>query len=309
MSLRDIFPLTKGNLIQDDTFMKISWIGKHFGEEPPLVGNSKQGAGGIFFAGCNLKCVYCQNFQISQEFQKLSKEKVKEYSPKDLADEFLNLQKLDAVNIDLVSPTIWWKEVLATINIAKEKGLTIPIVWNSNGYENIEILRKFEGLVDIYLPDFKYAYDALAQRYSNAPGYHQKAIDAISEMLGQVGYLTLDENGVAKKGLVIRHLILPNHVENSLKILEDIRKNFGKNIHVSVMSQFNPLFHSSDYPELTRPISQEEFETVYAKLDELELENGWVQDIESRELFIPDFEREEPFLQNQKSNLKNQNDN
>lgn len=289
--------------------MQIAWIGKHFGEEPPLIGNKKQGAGGIFFAGCNLKCVYCQNFQISQEFEKLPKDKVREYSPKELADEFLNLQSLGAVNIDLVSPTIWWKEILATINIAKENGLTIPVVWNSNGYENVEILQKFQGLVDIYLPDFKYSNDSLAFKYSGIPNYRQKTIDAISEMLRQVGYLTFDENGVARKGLVIRHLILPNHVENSAQVLEDIRQNFGKNVHVSIMSQFNPLFHSSDFPKLSRSVSMEEFNLVYEKLEDLGLENGWVQNIESRELFIPDFNLENPFAQNQRSNLKNQNDN
>ena len=268
-------------------FVKIAWYGKHFGEEPPLVGSSKQGAGGIFFTGCNLRCVFCQNYQISQE------NLGKEYSIKELAEIMLELQKQGAINIDLVTPTIWYKQIKKAILIAKEKGLNIPIVWNSNGYEDLKILKEMEGLIDIYLPDFKYSDNFLGERYSKIKRYKEITITAIIEMIRQVGELKI-ENNIAKKGIIIRHLILPNNIENSLGVLDEIKK-INKNIHVSLMTQYNPIYNAEKYSEINRKIYESEFEKVYEYKIKLELKNGWHQELNSAEIFIPDFKKENPF--------------
>lgn len=268
--------------------IKIAWLGKHFGEEPPLVGNEKQGAGTIFFTGCNLACVFCQNYQISQQGIGAY------YSIEQLADTMLELQKQDAVNIDLVSPTIWWKQIQKAILIAKEKRLKIPIVWNSNGYEKIETIKEMAGLVDIYLPDFKYGNDSVAFKYSNAKNYTQTAINAIKEMWEQVGQLKLNKNGLAKKGLIVRHLILPNNLQNSFKALEMLAQ-ISTDIHVSLMNQYSPLFKASLFPEINQDLKDDEFEQVYKKFIGLGFKNGWVQEKTSSQSLVPDFTKKMPF--------------
>jgi putative pyruvate formate lyase activating enzyme len=268
-------------------FVKIAWYGKHFGEEPPLIGNSKQGAGGIFFTGCNLKCVFCQNYQISQE------NLGKQYKIEELTSIMLELQKNNAINIDLITPTIWYKQIKEAIKIAKEKGLNIPIIWNSNAYENVQIIREMKGLIDIYLPDFKYANNNLALKYSGIKDYNEKAIIAIHEMLEQTGELII-KNNIAKKGIIIRHLILPNNIENSFKVLDEIAK-INRNIYVSLMSQYNPIYKANLYPEINRKLYQEEFNKVYNYLLELELNNGWHQELDSSNIFVPDFNKINPF--------------
>lgn len=268
--------------------MKIAWIGKHFGEEPPLVGEKHQGAGGIFFSGCNLHCVFCQNFQISQENEG------KEYSVVELADAMMELQESGAVNIDLVTPTIWWKPIQKALALAKQNGLILPIVWNSNAYERVEILREMEGLVDIYLPDFKYGDDEAAMKYSQARNYSTSAANAIAEMLRQSGRLQLDKLGVAQRGVIVRHLIVPNHTSNSLRAIE-LLFEIDPRLHISLMRQYYPLYQAHRFPEIDRPVNDSEFEEVFDCLCRFGFTNGWVQEESSAEIFIPDFTQEKPF--------------
>lgn len=273
---------------------RISWFGKHFGEEPPLVGDegrlprARRGAGTIFFTGCNLRCVYCQNYQISQG------NIGKNYSIDELVKIMLDLQNEGALNIDLVTPTIWFKQIKKAVEKAKKQGLKIPIVWNTNAYDGAEIIKEAEGLVDVYLPDFKYGDDDLAFKYSGVKNYVEKAKKSIKEMFRQVGNLKLSEDGVAKKGVIVRHLILPNNLENSFKALEYI-KEIDKDIYVNLMSQYEPVFKTKEFPELNRTITKNEFEKVFDCLVKLGLENGWAQDLESHSAFLPDFTKENPF--------------
>ncbi len=277
--------------------IKIAWFGKHFGEEPPFVGNEKQGAGGIFFAGCNLRCCFCQNYQISQE--NLGD---KFYSIEELSGIMIDLQSQNCVCIDLVTPTIWYEQIKEAILIAKNSGLTIPIIWNSNGYEDVDIIKDMNGLVDIYLPDFKYSnnnlafkYSLLRQGYGGQAGYVKTAITAIKEMYNQVGLLKFDKNNLAKTGIVIRHLILPNNIENSFGVLDEIAK-IDRNIHVSLMSQYNPVYNAKNFEEINRKLTQEEFNKVYDYQLSLGMENGWYQELDSSDCFVPDFERINPFI-------------
>jgi len=270
--------------------LKIAWWGLHFGEEPPFVGS--KGAGTIFFTGCNLRCVYCQNYQISQ--QGIGKN----YSLDDLVEIMLKLQERGALNIDLVTPTIWYKTIKQAIIEAKTKGLNIPILWNSNAYEEVEMLKTLEGLVDIYLPDFKYGNDELGFKYSGVKNYSQKAKAAIKEMLKQVGTLKLSKDEIAQKGVLIRHLILPNNIENSflvLDILKEIEKETGLNLYLSLMTQYEPTNKAKDFPEINRNITQKEFKTVYDYFQKSGFENGWVQEIDSHDILMPDFTKENPF--------------
>jgi putative pyruvate formate lyase activating enzyme len=268
--------------------IRISWFGKHFGEEPPLTGSPNQGAGTIFFSGCNLHCVFCQNWQISQ------KNFGREYSIGELAQIMLNLAEQGAVNIDLVTPTPWRREIKAAVLAAKERGLKIPIAWNSNAYESAAAIKDLAGVIDIYLPDFKYGEDQAAKKYSGAPEYSSVADKAIREMYKQVGLLELDENGLAKKGLVIRHMILPNNLQNTFAVLEKIAA-IDKNIHLSLMSQYHPVYRAAEFQELNQPVSAAEIVAAEDKKFELGLENGWVQEAEAGNIFLPDFERPNPF--------------
>ncbi|MEO0293279.1 MAG: radical SAM protein [candidate division WOR-3 bacterium] len=272
--------------------VKIAWYGKHFGEEPPLVGelsfgNGKNGAGTIFFSGCNLHCVFCQNYQISQE------NLGREYSILDLAEIMLGLERDGALNIDLVTPTIWWKEIKEAIVIARRKGLSIPIVWNSNAYESVNMLREMKGFVDIYLPDFKYMDDKLAMKYSRAFGYSKIAEKAIREMYNQVGNLYLKDQ-IAKRGLIIRHLILPGYLDNSFCVLKKIAE-IDKEIYVSLMTQYYPLYLAKNFPEINRSLTEDEIIYSENKRLELGLLNGWNQERGSGEVFLPDFRKQNPF--------------
>lgn len=256
--------------------MKIAWFGRHFGEEPSLVGN--KGAGTIFFSGCNLHCVYCQNFQISQ--QGIGKN----YSIKELADMMLKLQNDGALNIDLVTPTIWAEQIKQAIAKAKEKGLKLPVVWNSNGYDGAELIKSMDGLVDIYLPDFKYSDDNLAFKYSGIKNYVEKTKETIREMINRVG----------AGNVIIRHLILPNSIENSFGVLKLIAE-IDKNIRISLMTQYEPIFRAKEFPEINRRITEDEFEKVHNCQLELGLTRGWVQEMGSQEIFLPDFTKDNPF--------------
>lgn len=269
--------------------VRIAWYGKHFGEEPPLVGNEQQGSGTIFFSNCNLKCVFCQNFQISQE------NLGQDYDEDELVNIMLGLQRQGAININLVTPTMWWQTIVPAIKKAKEKGLRLPIVWNSNGYEHVEVLKRVAGVVDIFLPDFKYAFNELGQKYSGIPNYTYVATEAIKYLNEIRPDLILDEKGIAKSGLIVRHLILPEQTENSLKAIH-ILASINKNIFVSLMAQYAPSYKSFEHPEINRLNTPEETEIVFNYLTEKGMLNGWTQELDATDCFVPDFAKENPFI-------------
>jgi len=268
--------------------VRIAWYGKHFGEEPPLVGLAHQGSGTIFFSNCNLKCVFCQNWQISHDNLGQG------YSEDELVAIMLDLQKQGAVNINLVTPTMWWQTIVPAIKKAKAQGLIIPIVWNSNGYEHIEVLKCVAEVVDIFLPDFKYADNQLGARYSRIPNYADIATEVIKYLNSIKPELILDENGNAKSGLIVRHLILPGQTENSLKTI-DILASINKNMYVSLMAQFSPLYRSNEYPELGIKNNEVEVQKIFKYLTDKGMLNGWTQEIDASDCFVPDFTKENPF--------------
>ncbi|GLI50710.1 radical SAM protein [Tepidanaerobacter syntrophicus] len=255
----------------------------HKWEEPCISGEN--GSGTVFFTHCNLKCVFCQNFKISQEGAG------REVSITDLAEIFLELQQNGVNNINLVTPTIYSVQIIESVKFAKEKGLALPIVWNSNAYERVETLKMLTGLVDVYLPDLKYFSDDLALKYSAAPGYFDIATQAILEMFSQVGEPVFDGNGIIKKGLVIRHLVLPGHVEDSKKVLQWISANLPKGVYVSIMSQYAPYYKAKNYPEINKTLSKKEYDEVIDYFFELGLENGYIQEEgAASDEYVPDFD-------------------
>lgn len=262
--------------------IKIALVSKHDYEEPCISGT--RGSGTIFFSCCNLKCKFCQNYKIS-----IGK-KGKEYTVEELADIFLKQQESNVHNINLVSPTIYTDKIKEALLIAKKKGLNIPVVYNTNGYEKVETLKELEGLIDVYLPDLKYFDNDIAFRYSGIKNYFNFASEAIKEMYRQVGNPVLDENGIIKKGLIIRHLILPNNTRDSINVLKWIRKEIGKDVFVSVMAQYFPTYKAKEDNTINRKITKEELEEVHSALEDLELYNGYIQELgEHEEEYVPEF--------------------
>ena len=263
--------------------IKIALYSIHNFEEPCISG--EKGSGTIFFSNCNMNCVFCQNYEISQLGRG------KEITIEELANVMIKQQERNVQNINLVTPTSYALHIVEAIKIARKKGLEIPIVYNTNGYESVETLKLLEGYVDIYLPDLKYYYDDLAKKYSKVDNYFEIATKAIQEMYRQVGTPVLDENGVMKKGLMIRHLILPNEVQNSKKVLKWIKENIDSNVYVSIMAQYFPTYKAKEIPEIARKITKEEYEKVENYLYELELENGYIQELgEHEEEYVPTWE-------------------
>lgn len=268
--------------------MNIASIGPHFGEEPPLSGT--RGSGTVFFSGCNLRCVYCQNYQISWEG--LGDER----SEVGIAEEMIKLQEHGCHNINLVSPTHVANQVRKILVLAKEKGLKIPVVYNTNGSDAVSVLRSFEGLVDIYLPDIKYSDDEMAFKYSGAKNYVEKNREAIKEMFRQVGNMVVDEEGIAKKGMIVRHLVLPNGIAGSYDSLKFLA-SLSKDIWLSVMAQYHPCYKAKEYPPLDRRINSAEYKQVLDRVHELEFENILSQELDSSDVFLPDFKLNQPFKQ------------
>lgn len=263
--------------------IKLAMASIHNFEEPCISGEN--GSGTVFFSNCNMNCVFCQNYKISQ--QGLGRE----ISIKELAEIFIDEQNKNAENINLVTPTMYVYHIIETIKIAKNKGLKIPIVYNSNGYENVETIKKLDGYIDIYLPDLKYYDDDLAFKYSGVKNYFENAASAIKEMYNQVGSPVLDENGMMKKGLIIRHLVLPNNLQNSKDVLKWINDNIDKKVFVSVMAQYFPTNKAKDFPEINRKLTKEEYEEIENYLYSLDLDNGYIQELgEHEEEYVPDFE-------------------
>ena len=259
----------------------------HKGEEPAISGT--HGSGTIFFGNCNLRCVFCQNYQISQDWQK---QEANELSIEKLAGYMLELQAQDCHNINLVSPSHFVPQIVAALVIAIPKGLKLPLVYNTNTYDSLETLKELDGIVDIYLPDIKYSDDKKAIRYSSAPDYTNISRQAIKEMFRQTGELTLDKNEIARRGVIVRHLILPENIAGSKESLNWLAHEVSQEVTISLMSQYHPTHHASRFPEIARHINQAEYDEVMQAMEEAGLENGWVQGIDAPQNYLPDFEKE-----------------
>jgi len=259
----------------------------HRGEEPVLSGS--RGSGTIFFANCNLRCVFCQNYQISQDWRK---QKANEVSIEKLAGYMLELQAQGCHNINLVSPSHFVPQIVAALAIAVPMDLKLPLVYNTNAYDSLETLKELDGIVDIYLPDIKYSDDKKAIRYSSAPNYTTISRQAIKEMFRQAGELMLDGEGIAQRGVIVRHLILPENIAGSRESLKWLAQEVSPEITISLMSQYHPTHHASRFPEIARHISQAEYNEVMRALEESGLENGWVQGMDAPQNYLPDFEKE-----------------
>ncbi len=265
----------------------------HHGEEPPLSGT--RGSGTIFFANCNMRCVYCQNHQISQGTAGMAGI---EMDCRQLAGKMVELQAAGCHNINLVSPTHFVPQIARALVEAVPLGLSVPLVYNTGGYDSLDIIKQLDGIVDIYLPDLRYASNEWAAKLSRAPGYVESARAAIKEMYRQVGNLELDSAGVARRGLIVRHLILPSGIAGSEDSLAWLAQELSPQVTVSIMSQYTPLHRAKDFPQLARRISPAEYRAVTRLVSELGLDNGWLQAMDSAESYLPDFEREgHPFEQ------------
>ncbi len=249
---------------------KLASASVHRGEEPPISGS--RGSGTIFLSWCTLCCRFCQNFPISQSGHG------EELSTGGLAERMLKLQRQGVHNINFVTPGHYLPQILAALWLAIPRGFRLPIVWNSGGYETVEALRLLDGIVDIYLPDMKYAEEGPAVRFSSAPGYRDINRAAILEMFRQVGHLEPDEDGIAVKGLIIRHLVLPDGGAGSRETLGWIAQNLGTGTHIALMNQFFPAHLAAETPGIHRKITEEEYAEAVTALEEFGLENGWVQE-------------------------------
>lgn len=257
----------------------------HMWEEPCISG--EKGSGTVFFSGCTLRCVYCQNYDIARAASG------KEITKERLAEIFLELQAKGANNINLVTPTHYTEQIIWAVQAAKKKGLQIPIVYNCSGYEKVETLRLLEGTVDIYLTDFKYMDEALAERYSRAKEYPKVAKAALAEMVRQITEAEFDEEGIMQKGVIVRHLLLPGYLENAKAVVKYVYETYGDAVFLSLMNQYTPLPQVKDYPEINRKVTEEEYEELVDYAIELGVENGFVQEGETaEESFIPEFDYE-----------------
>ena len=263
--------------------IKIALYSTHNFEEPCISG--KKGSGTVFFSNCNLNCVFCQNYEISQQTRG------KEIEIEDLAKIFLEQQKKKLENINLVTPTSYVPQIIEAIKIARKEGFNLPIVYNTNGYEKVETIKKLDGYVDIYLPDLKYAEDDLAKKYSKIDNYFEIATKAILEMQKQVGKVKLNEEGVMQKGIIVRHLVLPSHIENSKKVLKWIKENIYKENYVSIMAQYFPCYKAKEekeYKDINRKLTKEEWKKIENYVEKLDFENGFIQELgEHEEEYVP----------------------
>ncbi len=262
--------------------IKIGLYSLHYDEEPCISG--KSGSGTVFFSDCNLKCKFCQNYKISCE------SKGTEISIEKLAEIFLEQQRKGANNINLVTAVPYVIHIIEAIKIAKQKGLTIPILYNTSGYESLETLKKLEGYIDIYLPDFKYYDNNLALRLSGVRNYREITTKALIEMQKQVGDNIYDEKGMLKKGMIIRHLVLPNNIQNSKDVLKWIKENMNSDITISLMAQYFPTYKATEDNQINRKLTKEEYEEIEQYLYDLDIKNGYIQDLEDEEeQYVPKF--------------------
>lgn len=264
--------------------VKVALASIHDFEEPPISGT--RGSGTIFFSGCNLGCVYCQNYEISSGMHG------KEITIERLAEIMIEQQKRGVHNINLVTPTIYAYQIKEAIKLARENGLTLPIVYNTSGYESIETLKALEGYIDIYLPDFKYFDDEISYKYSNVKDYSKRVKEALLEMRRQVKD-TFDEDGTMQTGLIIRHMILPNYTKNTKEVIKWIKENLGEDTIISIMAQYFPTHKAYEYTEINRKISKEELQEIEDYLFEQNMVNGYIQELgEHEEEYVPNFNLE-----------------
>ena len=258
--------------------IKIGLYSIHHFEEPCISG--KHGSGTVFFSNCNLNCVYCQNYEISQEGKEISIEK--------LADIFMEQQNRQAENINLVTPTSYALQIIEAIKIAKRKGLHIPIIYNTNGYENIETLQLLEGYIDVYLPDLKYYDNEIGKKYSKVDNYFEIATKAIQEMYRQVGSPKFNAQGMIEKGVMIRHLVLPNNIEDSKKILKWLKENMDEQVYIDIMAQYFPTYKAKEMKDLNRKLTKEEYQEIENYVYDLDIQNGYMQELgEHEEEYVP----------------------
>ncbi len=269
--------------------VELAHIGLHFGEEPPISGG--RGSGTIFFAHCNLRCVFCQNYQISQCAEEIDTWLA---NPEELARAMLELERRGAHNVNWVSPSHVVAQAAAGLVLAREQGLTIPVVYNTNAYDALDTLQALDGLIEIYMPDIKYSDNAMAKRYSGVDNYVEVSRAAISEMFRQVGVLELDAQGVARRGVLVRHLVMPADVAGSRASLEFLA-SLSKDMAISLMAQYSPQYKAASIPPINRRISRREYEDVLEIALELGLENCYVQELGSSHVLLPDFRRRRPF--------------
>jgi putative pyruvate formate lyase activating enzyme len=268
--------------------LKVARAALHFWEEPCISGDA--GSGAVFFSGCPLHCVLCQNENIANGTVG------KEISLERLVDIFLELQEKRANNINLVTPGHFVPQIVKALDQARKEGLTLPVVYNTSSYETVDTLKMLEGYVDIYLPDFKYMSQVLSKKYSHAPDYAEVAKAAIAEMVRQTGkavFVNGDEDNLILRGTIVRHLTLPGCMEDSMQILKYLHETYGDMIYISIMNQFTPLSNLEKYPELNRRITDEEYETLVDYAIDIGIENGFIQEGDTaEESFIPAFDCE-----------------
>jgi putative pyruvate formate lyase activating enzyme len=272
----------------------VDTVCQHMGEEPPISGT--KGSGTVFFGNCNLRCVYCQNHQISQNWRKMQS---KEIPYQVLAEKLLYLQnELGCHNINFVSPSHFVPQILKTLLLAIPMGLKVPLVYNTSGYDSLDIIKVLDGIIDIYLPDLRYASNVDAKQYSDATDYVEHDRDVIKEMYRQVGNLITDENDIAQRGLIVRHLILPGRLAGSEESLTWLAKEVSPEVNISLMAQYYPAHHAARFSELSRGITEGEYFEAIDLLDKLGMENGWIQEMSAPASYQPDFEQDtHPFIQ------------
>ena len=260
--------------------IKIALVSTHMYEEPCISGMN--GSGTIFFSNCNLSCKFCQNYEISQLG------KGHEITIEELASIMVKQQEAGVHNINLVTPTMYAYQIIEAIKIARKNGLNIPIIYNSNGYENVETIKALKGYIDVYLPDLKYYSNEIAVKYSKAPNYFEIVSKAILEMISQVGEPIFDEDGMIKKGVMIRHLVLPNHIQNSKNVLKWIKENIPEEIYIDVMAQYFPTYKAKEDELINRKLTKREYKEIENYFYLLDLKNGYMQELgEHEEEYVP----------------------
>ncbi len=257
----------------------------HMWEEPCISGD--EGSGTVFFSGCNLRCVFCQNYNIA------TGRMGKEVSVGRLSEIFMELQEKGANNINLVTPSHYICQIVEALQLAKDAGLSIPIVYNTSGYEKVDTLKQLDGLIDVYLPDFKYMSKELSRKYSGAEDYSKVAKTAVKEMFRQTGVFQLDGKGIMTKGVIVRHLLLPGCTEDSKSVIKYLYNTYKDDVYISIMNQYTPLQHVAKYTEINRKVTQAEYDSVVDYAIDLGVINAFVQEGDTAsESFIPEFDCE-----------------
>lgn len=265
--------------------IKIARASLHMWEEPPI--SMDNGSGTVFFSHCNLKCVFCQNHEISQELNGTY------ITIERLSAIFIELQKKGANNINLVTPTHYAPQIMESLELAKNNGLIIPILYNTNGYDKLETIKLLEGYIDVYLPDFKYFNDKYSIKYSKASNYLENIIPLLEEMVRQVGKPTFDKEGRIRKGVIIRHLMLPGLLFDSKKIIDIIHETFGDSVYISIMNQYVPLHNANDYPEIYKPLNPKHYSSLIEYASYIGVVNGFIQDEGANTTaYVPSFKNE-----------------